>query len=206
MSARSSALACRPSVTSRGVVGPAHTRSRRDDRVSNRSRRSVGRRARSRRQWSPSWPRRARRHAAAVRCAVVDAAGGRCSLASTTVFVTGSLMFAASFAALPAVDDVLGHGRQASRLGRRCRRRAARRGLGAVRLVGARAWRCGWHCFIAGFDDPVRSRAVAGAVVVTVVVLLVWGFAEAMRVPPVGNCRCRNRKAGQRFRSTAPSH
>jgi predicted MPP superfamily phosphohydrolase len=40
---------------------------------------------------------------------------------------------------------------------------------------------------IAGLEDPARSRVVAGAIVVTVVVLLVWGFAEAMRVPRVKN-------------------
>ena len=38
-----------------------------------------------------------------------------------------------------------------------------------------------------GGRGSVRSRAVAGAVVVAVVVLLVWGFAEAMRVPRVKN-------------------
>ena len=37
----------------------------------------------------------------------------------------------------------------------------------------------------AGVDDPVRSRVVAGAVLGVVVVLLVWGYAEAMRVPRV---------------------
>ena len=38
---------------------------------------------------------------------------------------------------------------------------------------------------IAGVEDPVRSRVVAEAVVGVVVVLLVWGYAEAMRVPRV---------------------
>jgi predicted MPP superfamily phosphohydrolase len=37
--------------------------------------------------------------------------------------------------------------------------------------------------FVAGVEDPVRSRVVAAAVVVVTVALLVWGFAEAMRVP-----------------------
>ena len=37
--------------------------------------------------------------------------------------------------------------------------------------------------FVAGVEDPARSRVVAAAVVVVTVALLVWGFAEAMRVP-----------------------
>ena len=103
----------------------------------------------------------------------------------TAVFVTGSLMFAASFAALPALM-MLGHGR---------------RHLDWAAAAGDALLGAAWVLFvwsvlsqalrlallIAGFDDPVRSRAVAGAVVVTVVVLLVWGFAEAMRVPRVKN-------------------
>jgi predicted MPP superfamily phosphohydrolase len=32
-------------------------------------------------------------------------------------------------------------------------------------------------------EDPTRARVVAGAVVVVVVALLVWGYAEGMRVP-----------------------
>ena len=38
---------------------------------------------------------------------------------------------------------------------------------------------------IAGVGDPARSRVVACVVVVVAVVLLVWGYAEAMRVPRV---------------------
>jgi predicted MPP superfamily phosphohydrolase len=38
---------------------------------------------------------------------------------------------------------------------------------------------------IAGVADPARSRVVAAAVVAVVAVLLVWGYAEAMRVPRV---------------------
>nr|WP_082965278.1 metallophosphoesterase [Mycobacterium sp. ACS1612] len=37
----------------------------------------------------------------------------------------------------------------------------------------------------AGFDSPLRSRVVAAAVVVIVVGLLIWGYAEAMRIPRV---------------------
>jgi uncharacterized protein len=36
-----------------------------------------------------------------------------------------------------------------------------------------------------GVEDPVRSRVVAASVLGAVVVLLVWGYAEAMRVPRV---------------------
>jgi uncharacterized protein len=38
---------------------------------------------------------------------------------------------------------------------------------------------------VAGVADPARSRVVAAAVVVVSVVLLVWGYIEAMRVPRV---------------------
>ena len=38
---------------------------------------------------------------------------------------------------------------------------------------------------LAGVGDPVRSRAVAVATIVVVLPLLVWGYAEAMRVPRV---------------------
>jgi predicted MPP superfamily phosphohydrolase len=36
---------------------------------------------------------------------------------------------------------------------------------------------------VLGVEDPARSRVVAGAVVAVVLALLVWGYAEAMRVP-----------------------
>src|ERR1700738_5016826 len=38
---------------------------------------------------------------------------------------------------------------------------------------------------VAGVEDPTQSRVVAGAVLVVVAALLVWGYAEAMRVPRV---------------------
>jgi predicted MPP superfamily phosphohydrolase len=38
---------------------------------------------------------------------------------------------------------------------------------------------------LAGVADPVRSRLVAAGVLVVAAVLLVWGYAEAMRVPRV---------------------
>ena len=101
------------------------------------------------------------------------------------VFVTGSLVFAASFAALPVLM-MLGHGR---------------RHLDWAAAAGDALLGAAWVLFvwsvlsqalrlallIAGLEDPTRSRVVAGATVVTVVVLLAWGFAEAMRVPRVKN-------------------
>ena len=40
---------------------------------------------------------------------------------------------------------------------------------------------------IAGVDDPARSRVVAVTVTAVGAVLLVWGYAEAMRIPRVKN-------------------
>ena len=101
----------------------------------------------------------------------------------TAVFVVGTLLFAAAFAAMPALM-VLRPWPPTSRLGRRDRRHTARRGVGDVRLVAAGS-------AIApgpadrGVEDPVRSRLVAGAVLGVVAILLAWGYAEAMRVPRV---------------------
>ena len=64
------------------------------------------------------------------------------------------------------------------------RRHHARRGLGAVRLVGPRQVLLR-HPALAGVADPARSRPIAAVVVVIAVVLLLWGYAEAMRVPRV---------------------
>lgn len=98
------------------------------------------------------------------------------------VAIVGSGTLVAVFVALPALL-VLGHGRH--------RDRAAVIGdalLGAVWVlfvwsVLAQVLRLA--LFIFGVDDPVRSRVVAGAVVVVVLALLAWGFVEAMRVPRV---------------------
>ena len=101
----------------------------------------------------------------------------------TVVFVTGTLVFAAAFIALPLLM-MLGHGRRHLDW-------AAAAGDG---LLGA-----AWVLFVwsvlgqvvrlvmlaAGVQDPARSRLVAAAVLVVVAVLLVWGYAEAMRVPRV---------------------
>jgi predicted MPP superfamily phosphohydrolase len=99
------------------------------------------------------------------------------------VVIVGSLIFAAVFVGLPAMM-FLGHGG----------RRPDWVALTADSLLGAV-----WILFVwsvlgqllrlvllgAGVDDPVRSRAVAGAVVVVVIALLCWGYAEALRVPRV---------------------
>ncbi|RZT17863.1 hypothetical protein EV589_2111 [Mycobacterium sp. BK558] len=99
------------------------------------------------------------------------------------VFVIGTVVFVALFAVLPLLM-MAGHGA-------RNRDRAA---LGGDALLGA-----GWVLFVwsvfgqvllfllfvAGIENPHRGRVVAGAVVVSVAVLLAWGYAEAMRVPRV---------------------
>jgi uncharacterized protein len=97
------------------------------------------------------------------------------------VEVVGTAVFAAAFVGLPAML-MLGHGR-------RHRGWAAAIGdalLGAVWVlfvwsVLAQVLRL--VLFVAGVEDPMRSRAVAGAVVAVVSALLVWGYVEAMRVP-----------------------
>lgn len=101
----------------------------------------------------------------------------------TVVVAAGSVVFAGAFAALPALM-FLGHG------GRRpdWLAVAADGLLGAVWVlfvwsVLAQVLRLG--LVIAGVGDPMRSRIVAGAVVVVVLALLGWGHFEAMRVPRV---------------------
>jgi predicted MPP superfamily phosphohydrolase len=101
----------------------------------------------------------------------------------TTVVVAGTLLFAASAAALPALM-MLGHGHRhldwAAALGNAL--------LGAAWVLFA------WSVFgqllelvllLGGVPDPQRSRVVASAVAGVAVVLLVWGYVEAMRVPRV---------------------
>jgi len=97
----------------------------------------------------------------------------------TQVVVAGTLVFVVVFVALPAVT-VLGHGRRRSDW-------AAVTGdvlLGAVWVLFV------WSVLAAplrlallGVEDPARSRVVAATVVAVVVVLLVWGHVEAMRLP-----------------------
>lgn len=99
------------------------------------------------------------------------------------VVAPGAALLAAAFLALP-VTMTLGHGRR-------------HRDWAAV--VGDTLLGVGWVLFawsvlgqaakavlaLAGVEDPLRSRAVAVSVVAVAVVLLVWGFLEAMRVPRV---------------------
>lgn len=99
------------------------------------------------------------------------------------VFVTGTVVFVALFAALPLLM-ISGHGT----------RHLDRAAVAGDVLLGA-----GWVLFVwsvlgqvlllvlfvVGIEAPHRGRVVAGAVVASVAVLLAWGYAEAMRVPRV---------------------
>ena len=101
----------------------------------------------------------------------------------TAVFVAGTLLFVAAAVALPSLM-VLGHGR---------------RHLDGAAAVGDALLGAAWVLFVwsvlgqvaglvllaAGVQDPARSRWVAAGVLVVSVVLLVWGYTEAMRVPRV---------------------
>jgi len=101
----------------------------------------------------------------------------------TAVFVVGTLLFAAAFAAMPLLM-VFGHGP---------------RHIDWAAATGDTLLGAAWVMFVwsllgqllhlvlltAGVEDPVRSRLVAGAVVGVVAILLTWGYAEAMRVPRV---------------------
>lgn len=101
----------------------------------------------------------------------------------TAAFVVGTLLFAAAFAAMPLLM-VFGHGH---------------RHIDWAAAVGDTLLGVAWVMFVwsllgqllhlvlltAGVEDPMRSRLVAGTVLGVVVVLLAWGYAEAMRVPRV---------------------
>jgi predicted MPP superfamily phosphohydrolase len=99
------------------------------------------------------------------------------------VFVAGTALFVAGFAAMPVLMT-LGHGE---------------RHLDRVAASGDTLLGVAWVMFVwslfgqilklvllgAGVEDPVRSRVVAAVVLTLVVVLLAWGYVEAMRVPRV---------------------
>ncbi|MCJ0980300.1 metallophosphoesterase [Rhodococcus sp. ARC_M12] len=53
--------------------------------------------------------------------------------------------------------------------------------------------------FVAGVDDPLRSRIVSVATVIVVVVLAVWGHYEAMRTPRVRYTTVEIDRLGARF-------
>ncbi|GII25030.1 metallophosphoesterase [Planosporangium mesophilum] len=99
-----------------------------------------------------------------------------------TVVVAGTVLFAGALVALPILM-FHGHGRH--------RDRAARLGdtmLGVVWVLFA------WSLLgnglrlalvIAGVADPARSRIVAVAVAAVSLILLLWGYVEAMRLPRI---------------------
>ncbi len=101
----------------------------------------------------------------------------------TAVVVTGTVVFVAGFLALPTFM-ITGHGR-------RRRDSAAIAGdtlLGVIWVLFA--WAVLGNVLrlalaIGGVADPARSRIVAVAVAAVSVVLLLWGYVEAMRVPRV---------------------
>jgi predicted MPP superfamily phosphohydrolase len=111
------------------------------------------------------------------------------------VVITGTVVFAAALTAFPLLM-VAGHGR-------RHRDRAAVAGdtlLGVVwalfvwALVGDVLWVI---LDLAGVRDPVRSRAVSAVVVAVAAVLLIWGYAEAMRVSRVRRVEVRLPRLGR---------
>jgi predicted MPP superfamily phosphohydrolase len=99
------------------------------------------------------------------------------------VVATGTILFAGAVVAFPVLM-VFGHGRRHLDW-------AARTGdtiLGVVWVLFV------WALFgtvlrlalgVAGVDDPVRSRVTAGLVAGVSLVLVLWGYVEAMRVPRV---------------------
>lgn len=101
----------------------------------------------------------------------------------TPAVIAGTLVFLAAAVALPLLM-VAGHGPRRSDP-------AARAGdtlLGVIWVLFA--WSiigtvAGLIPLAAGVHDPQRSRLVAAVVAVVALVLLIWGYAEAMRVPRV---------------------
>jgi uncharacterized protein len=97
------------------------------------------------------------------------------------VVIAGSVLFAVALVALPAAT-FLGRGRF----------RRERAGVLAEALLGVVWVSFVWSVLaqvlrlallVAGVEDPLRSRIVAGVVVAVVVAFLAWGHFEAMRVP-----------------------
>jgi predicted MPP superfamily phosphohydrolase len=100
----------------------------------------------------------------------------------TALRIAGCVLVGGAAVALPAAMAA-GHARGSDR--------AARIGdtlLGAVWVLfvwSALGALLGLILGLVGFDDPLRSRTIAAAVVIVVAGLLVWGHYEAMRVPRV---------------------
>jgi predicted MPP superfamily phosphohydrolase len=98
------------------------------------------------------------------------------------VVVAGTIVFGGALVAFPVLM-YLGHGRR--------RDRAARTGdtiLGVIWVMFA--WAVLGNVLrlalmVAGVADPARSRIIAVAVAVVSLVLVCWGYAEAMRVPRI---------------------
>jgi uncharacterized protein len=100
----------------------------------------------------------------------------------TGAVVVGTVLFVAALAAFPWLMYV-GHGR-----GRDWAARTGDTVLGVVWVLFAWSFfgnLVGLALALGGVADPSRSRVVAGTVAAVSVVLLVWGYAEAMRVPRV---------------------
>lgn len=96
------------------------------------------------------------------------------------VFVAGTVVLAGAAISLPLLM-ILGHGR----------------GRDGAARIGDTVLGVAWVLFtwtvlttlarlaLLGVEEPLRSRIVAGLVVAVVLVLVVWGNVEAMRVPRV---------------------
>jgi len=98
------------------------------------------------------------------------------------VHLAGAVVFLVTVMAFPALM-FLGHGR-----GRDWAARIGDTILGVVWVLFA--WSILGNLLravlaVAGVADPVRARMVAGAVTAVSLVLILWGYAEAMRVPRV---------------------
>lgn len=99
------------------------------------------------------------------------------------VVVTGSLIFAAAFVAMPAMMFL---GRGHTRPDWMSATADAMLGVAWVLFVWSVLGNGLRVVLIAvGVEDPVRGRAVALTVIAVSVVLLAWGYAEAMRVPRI---------------------
>lgn len=117
-----------------------------------------------------------------------------------SVQVGGSILFAVALASFPVLM-FLGHGQRrldwAARLGDTT--------LGIIWVLFAWALignvlRLGLD--VAGVADPLRSRIVAVGVVAIALVLCVWGYAEAMRVPRVREVEVTIPRLGKAFEGT----
>ncbi|GAB3977326.1 metallophosphoesterase [Plantactinospora veratri] len=100
----------------------------------------------------------------------------------TGVFAAGTVLFAVALAAFPVLM-YLGHGR-----GRDWAARTGDTLLGVVWVLFV--WAVLGNLLRAGLAaggvaDPARSRITAGAVAAVSVVLLAWGYVEAMRLPRI---------------------